>query len=528
MINSLHVFFLASQASKNYKILNHINKILYVTSLLFKKNTCQRILQFLFLFLFLLLSWFPAYAANYTFPGFLPLGCSGSNSSYSCGDLYIGPMDTITISPPIPPIATTRITVNGTLNTVGYSNINSGKNFSTLIFEVTGVTSLGAGATSSVMNANIITRNTAVTVGLLTQLNGSINTGAGAVTLKTSSIIDGSISTTSGIITTGNSVQVAGDITATDGGVTIGDNSTLGGSISTAAGIVTIGNTSKIIGNITTSAGGVTISDNSTLGGSISTAAGVVTIGDYAKIAGNITTAAGAVNVGIHSSVNGLISTNAGVVTIGTDNVVKGTITTSDAAVNVGARSNTGAISITNAGVVTVGANSHIYGFITTVSGAINVGASSQIDNYITNTIAGATTLGTNVIVGGGVSSYGALTTGLGTVIGGGAGTDAGAIVIGGTVSGSVCSRGAGAITLKSNTRVLGNVQTNSGALTLGINSRVEGSVTSIANTTGISYLAGAYAGSTISSSPCDVVLQAPPKPARLIKSRAWRQIFMH
>ena len=93
-------------------------------------------------FLWLLFGWInPANAASYTFPGNLPLGCSGSAGSYTCTALTLIAADTITINAPTP----ATITINGDLDTSGAS-VNAPGSPSNVRLVVNGVLTAGSGA----------------------------------------------------------------------------------------------------------------------------------------------------------------------------------------------------------------------------------------------------------------------------------------------------------------------------------------------------------------------------------------------
>lgn len=285
------------------------------TVLLFQAEICPAIVQFMVLFaLFIGL---PAHAINYTFPGFIPLGCSGSNGIYSCGNLSIGLLDTITVTLP------TTITVNGAFNTSAYSIVNSGKNASFLTFKVVGETNLGVGLLDYFMNANITTSGTPVAVAALEKVNGSISTGAGAVNIGNGSIIGGSIPTTAGIVNIGTTAQVTGSITTAAGGVNIGNNSTAEGLISTDAGVVTIDDSSVVKGTITTRDAAVNVGTGSQTGAISITNAGVASVGANSQVLGFIKTVSGAINIGDGSLINSCIfSSVAGATTLGINVIV--------------------------------------------------------------------------------------------------------------------------------------------------------------------------------------------------------------
>lgn len=232
----------------------------------------------------------PALAAtNYTFPGALPAGCSGSGPSYTCGALALGFQDTITIASPTP----ATITIGGAFSA------NQGQ-----------INASGAAA-----NLNIVV-NGQFTPGYLTRVNAnvsatSINDSNGPVTWG------GSISTTTGAIALGYQSTVAGNVSSTSGAITLAGSSRVNGNITCTSCTVTVGNAARVDGNVS----GRSVNDTNgavTFGGSVAATTGALTIGYGSTVAGNATSTSGAINLG------------------GTSRVAQCTQSTSSAAITLG------------------------------------------------------------------------------------------------------------------------------------------------------------------------------------------------
>jgi len=334
--------------------------------------------------LLLLLVWLPAQAADYTFPGSLPPGCTGPvNNVYDCASLTLNASDTITIG------GNTEIAVTGNLAASNFVEINS-SGTSNLIITVTGRTDLGA---TSILKGNVTGTNTidsTITIGANSQVVGNLTT------------------TTAGAIVLGANSDVIGDLSTKSGAINVGSGSEVTGSISSSlAGAINIGNNSDVSGDLSTESGAINVGNSSTVNGSISSSlAGVITIGNNSVVGGDLRTKSGAINVGNSSTVNGSISSSlAGVITIGVFSNV-GDLTTLSGAINVGGGSTvTGSIVSTLAGAVTISSSSTsqatlVTGSVRTDAGAITVEADVNVNGNV-STNDGAITIGARATVGG-------------------------------------------------------------------------------------------------------------------------------
>lgn len=201
-----------------------------------------------------------AHAANYTFPGSMPAGCSGSAGNYSCGALTLGYGDTITIASPKP----ATITVNGGLYT-DTSTINASGAASDINLIVTGPLTTKYRA---VLNANVTA--------------ASVDASGGGTEVK----FGGYLSATSGAINLYYRTTVAGDIQAS-GNVTLDNETEVGGSIAASTGQVSVGYAARVAGAITTSTGAISFAQNSvTSGCATSTGSAPITLEYQASVAG--------------------------------------------------------------------------------------------------------------------------------------------------------------------------------------------------------------------------------------------------
>lgn len=216
-----------------------------------------------------------AQAANYTFPGNLPAGCSGSSGSYTCTSLTLGYLDTLTVS------TTTTITVTGDLTT-NTSQINASGPTNQLTFVVGGTVTINYQA---VLNAN-------VTAGAVTDANGSASVG-------------GSLTTTSGNITLGFNTSVGGSVSTTSGVITLNQGNVVGGSVTSSTGAITIGYQGQVAGSVST-AGTITLGQEARVSGSVSSASNSVDVGYGARVTGSVT-ASGSVALGSTAQVQACV-----------------------------------------------------------------------------------------------------------------------------------------------------------------------------------------------------------------------------
>ncbi len=200
------------------------------------------------------------FAANYTFPGAMPAGCSGSNGNYTCGALALGWNDTITIANPKP----ATITVNGTMST-DTSTINASGAAGDLNLVVTGALTTGYRA---VLNANV----TAASI--------DAQGGGNEVTYG------GSLAATSGAINLRFRTTVAGNVQG-NGTIALENESVVNGSITGAAAAVSVGYKAKVVGSITTSSGAISLAQSSVASSCVtSVGSAPITIGYQASVAG--------------------------------------------------------------------------------------------------------------------------------------------------------------------------------------------------------------------------------------------------
>lgn len=264
-----------------------------------------------------------AHAAQYTFPGNLPAGCSGSDGQYSCGALTLADGDVIVIGAPRP----ATITINGTLTTGG-AHINAGGAAADLTLAVSGALSVATGA---------------VLVGAISA--ASLADGAGGATYN------GSISTTGAISLSGDS-KVTGDVASSGGAITVGTPSAAGAA---PAPVVS--------GNVTANSGAITIGYNSWVGGAVVSQTGAITLGYQGKVGGAITTTTGAISVGYGAAVDGPITSSSGAIGVGYSAAVRGAITGGSGAITIGYSSVVSAwVNSTGSAAVTLGAGASVAG----------------------------------------------------------------------------------------------------------------------------------------------------------------------
>ena len=175
--------------------------------------------------LLLVLAVAPAQAVNYTFPGTLPAGCSGSGPSYTCTNLTLAWHDRITIASPKP----ATITVNGDMST-DTSTINATGVASDLSLVVTGTLTTKDWA---VINAN-------VTAGTVNGVGIAVNYG-------------GSVTATSGSLFLADQAKVAGSVSSGSGAITIDNESVISGSVSSTSGAIWMQFGASVVGDVTTS-----------------------------------------------------------------------------------------------------------------------------------------------------------------------------------------------------------------------------------------------------------------------------------
>ena len=282
-----------------------------------------------------------AEAAQYTFPGNLPLGCiDNTGGNYACSALTLSPGDRVSVGTPQP----ATITFDGALTVASDVLVNTGPNVAALVLVINGALTLGG---SSALNATVQTLGAgAVSIGANSEITGAVFAQNGNVTLAAPSKVGGSISTGTGLVAIGAGSVVGGGVSTVTGYVTVGTAAAVGGPVTTEkAGYVVLGASAQIIGNINVQGEGyVSLGDAARAGANINTVNDSVTLGANSQVVGSvITSQTGAVTLGANAVVGGNIITQVGDVTVGAGGKLDGTI-----AVDV-------------SGNITIGASSKIY-----------------------------------------------------------------------------------------------------------------------------------------------------------------------
>lgn len=289
----------------------------------------------------------PAQAAAYFFPGLLPAGCSGPDSSgyYNCGTLSLAAGESIAIA------QSTTIRFSGAFDTGAGVMINSDgtKNLTTggtpaLTMVVNGAATLGAG---SILNGDLTTTGAgAVNVAVGSWLNGNVVTdigfvAMGAATLDNKTGISGSVSTGTGYVGLGAGAYVGGPVNTVTGYVDLGAGATINGAVTTtSAGYVGLGAGAIINGNVSTgTAGSVLLGADSKVIGSVTvhgnTGADYITTADSSKVNCNISTAGSYVTLGAKTQVGGSVTAKT-YVTVGAGSYINGNVTSTESYVVVG------------------------------------------------------------------------------------------------------------------------------------------------------------------------------------------------
>ncbi|MBC7600119.1 MAG: hypothetical protein H7238_14015 [Polaromonas sp.] len=286
----------------------------------------------------------PALAAEYSFPGNLPVGCvDNSGGSYSCNSLALAAGDRISIGTQQP----VTIIFAGALSAGANVLINSGSGSSNLHLLINGALTLGA---DSVLNATVQTFGAgAVTLGANSSAVGSISTETGFVAVGAATRMGGTISTRTGYVSLGAGAAVEGGVSTVTGYISLGDSAFIDGPVTTEKeGYVALGASARIKGDIAVQGDGyVTMGDSAVAGGNISTVHDAITLGANSQVAGSVAVSqTGAVTVGAGAVVGGNITTQVGDVTVGANAMVGGTIG--------------GVIAINGSGDITIGAGGRI------------------------------------------------------------------------------------------------------------------------------------------------------------------------
>jgi hypothetical protein len=238
-----------------------------------------------------------ASATNYTFPGSMPSGCSGSSGTYVCGSVTLNSADTVTIGSPKPATITfSALDTNG-------ADINAAGSAADLNIVVTGTMDTSAGA---VVMANVTAKKVS---------------GSGA------SSYGGAITTTTGNITLGAGSTVAGALTSTSGDIYLSSgtssNYSTVGSISTG-GNVDLNHYNRVTGDVT--GNWVHGNTHNVIGGSVQSGSLPAYFDGYVTVNGNMTSTASYVDIHDNSHVGGSITASSYVMTT-SNTVVDGSIT---------------------------------------------------------------------------------------------------------------------------------------------------------------------------------------------------------
>ena len=221
-------------------------------------------------------------ATDYSFPGALPAGCSGSAGVYTCSGLNLAYGDTVSIQSRKP----AAIRVTGTMDT-NNARINPGGAAADLSLTVTGALKVGYGAT---INANISA--------------ATIDTTGGSV------VIVGDLVSTTGAVTLGYQTQLTGSITSkTD--VDTGQSTSISGNITALSGRVNLRYGSKVGGNIATTTRDILLDQSTAVGGNLGATTGAVELGYGANVAGNLVTTTGVIKLGQTSVVQACVQSSA-------------------------------------------------------------------------------------------------------------------------------------------------------------------------------------------------------------------------
>ncbi|MBH1985907.1 MAG: hypothetical protein I8H76_01110 [Burkholderiales bacterium] len=236
----------------------------------------------------------PASAANYVFPGNLPLGCTGGSGSYNCGALILSSGDTIAIGTPKP------ATITFTSLNASNAQVNVAGSASDLSIVVTGMLTVSAGAN---IKADVTAGNVSSTGAV--SYGGNISTTTGYISLGAGTTVVGALTTTTGAITlltgTATTRTTVGSINS-GGTVTLnahnGVNGNTVGYLVSAAGYNTFG------GSITSTSTYVSLGGNANVNGSIYSQTYVDT-GSYSFVAGSITAVTSYIDTGLAVRVGG-------------------------------------------------------------------------------------------------------------------------------------------------------------------------------------------------------------------------------
>lgn len=324
-----------------------------------------------------------AHAATYTLPGSLPPGCSGSGTSYSCGNLSLNWNDSIVVSN-----ANTTLTVTGTFTPNGNAiNVTSPASGFTLAagtvnggqyFNLNGNLT-ASGTITATSGTNQITGNvTGTTLNIGGSIGGNV-TASGSLTTPWQTSIGGNVSATS--VSSGGKLVVGGSLTASSGGYSGGTSDAITGSV-TATGAITIASQTFIGGNISgssfTSSG-----SNSTFNGSVTASSGNIQSSSGDSFGGDVTSNNGAVTINSSGgSVAGNISAKNDV-DLKSGTTVQGSVTSTSGAVTLRSSSTSVSGSVSAGGTVYLESGTRVRGNATSTGDKVTLESSAQVDGDI-------------------------------------------------------------------------------------------------------------------------------------------------
>ena len=241
-----------------------------------------------------------AQAVSYAFPGNLPVGCSGSAGSYTCGHVVLLAGDTISVGAAGTTISFSSLNTNNnarindagtaglTLNVAGTLAVGSGTVVKATVNAVYVSNPLG----SATFVGNLNTTTSGAYLGTGTAVTGNISaTSFGLVTLLGSNTVQGSISTQGGYVLIYADGVVNGSITSTTGNIDLRYRVRVTGSLSCACSVI-LYRWTQVDGDIT----GTHMNNDdgdSVFGGAITLTTGTLILGDNSVVAGGITSTTG-------------------------------------------------------------------------------------------------------------------------------------------------------------------------------------------------------------------------------------------
>lgn len=389
----------------------------------------------------------PSWAAVYTFPGALPVGCVATGSgTYNCSAVTLGTADTVNV------VGTANVNVTGNLD-IKASQVNASGAAANMRVTVSGTFYASAGAT---LNADLTAGNIASSGAV--NYGGSLYTTTGYLNIGQGSRVTGSVNTTSGTITlatgTSSSYTTVGSAYSTSGGLLLNSYNRVLGEI--RVGYVSGGDYNVLGGPVTALSTYVSFSDHVTINGNVSAQSYVFT-GHYANVTGNITSTQLQVDTASHSVVSGSITANGTYVNLGLNTQVGGPII-AQTYVDTGSNSSVGGDITARTSYIDTGSG-------TSVNGSLVAGG-TYIDIHSDARITGSLTAKTYVSMYNDGVVGGPITAQTGTVF----------INDRNSVGGNVTA--AGSVTIDDATTIFGDVVSTGSSVSLSTNSTVKGSVT--------------------------------------------------